>query len=72
MAAKRPWKVRFHYEASIGTGQPITGVTPYAEEISAHSLAKTVSRNGGTATVTYRNPTTGIETVIQTYQPSQP
>lgn len=84
MARKRPWKVRFHYDGTkqfpdcehdfdrayiIDTTRPIDGLHAFASDTQAHHIARTVSRNGGSATVFHRDPTTGIETDHRTYQP---
>lgn len=85
MSQKRPWKVHYHYDGTkqfsdnesmpgaytIDTSRSIDGTMPYSEQDTADAVARKVSRNGGSARVTLRNPATGAETEIATYMPYQ-
>lgn len=53
----------------IDTSRPIDGLTAFITDDAAHRSARTVSRNGGSATVFHRDPTTGIETAHRAYTP---
>lgn len=78
---KRPWKVSYHYDGSkhfpdaeqptsyvIDDSRPINGRSAHADVAQARRAARTISRNGGTATVIYRDPTTHEETALRCYE----
>lgn len=83
MGVRRPWKMRFHYDGTkvasgdpemlgaytIDTTRPIDAVSAHADREVAEDAAQMVSRNGGRASVSYRDPATGVETVVATYAP---
>jgi hypothetical protein len=79
--SNRPWKVRYHYDGSkcfpdpehpslyvIDTSRPINGLNAYSDIAQARRAARTVSRNGGTATVLHRDHHTGEETTLRQYE----
>lgn len=83
MPPKRPWKVHFQHDGTkvfsddetmpdaytIDTSRPIHGTSAHADEGAAHGAARRVSRHGGSARITLRDPHTGTEQVIRTYAP---
>lgn len=83
MGHQRPWKVHFHHDGTktfvdseatpdvyvIDTSRPIDGTSAHADEGTATAAARRVSRNGGHALVTRRDPATGIETEIRAFAP---
>jgi hypothetical protein len=83
MSHKRPWKVHFHHDGTkvfsddesmpgayiIDTSRPIDGTSSHRGEDAA--AARRISRHGGSARITLRDPATGIETEIRTYTPYQ-
>ncbi len=85
MSQKRPWKVHFHHDGTkqfsddesmpdayvIDTSRPINGTSSHRGEDAADAAARGVSRHGGSARITFRDPKTGIETEIRTYTPYQ-
>lgn len=52
---------------TIDTSRPINARSSHNDEASAHDAARTVSRNGGTATVSHRDSVTGEERVVREY-----
>ncbi len=54
---------------TIDTSRPIDGMSSHSYQGEADSAARRVSRNGGTAHITYKDPDTGIETPVITYAP---
>lgn len=69
MGLKRPFKVTYHYDPSVHRAQPIDGTESSHELCKVRELARTVSRAGGTARVWTRDPTTGEDYTLHTYQP---
>lgn len=83
MGQRRPWKVHFHHDGTkefsddmsmpdiyvIDTSKPINGTTAHASEGDADAAARRVSRNGGTAQITLRDPHTGLESLVRTFTP---
>lgn len=81
----RPWKVHFHHDGTkafsvdesmpdaytIDTTRPINGTSSHRGEDAAEAAARRVSRHGGTARITVRDPDTGAETEIRVYTPYQ-
>jgi len=84
MSQKRPWKVHYHHDGTkqfndesmpdayvIDNARPIDGTSSHHGEDAAEAAARGVSRHGGNARITFRDPNTGIETEIRTYTPYQ-
>lgn len=85
MSQKRPWKVHFHHDGTkvfsddesipgayiIDTSRPIGGTSSHRGEDAADAVARRISRHGGSARITLRDPATGIETEIRIYAPYQ-
>lgn len=81
----RPWKVHFHHDGTkvftddetmtgvytIDTSRPIDGISAHGGEDAAEAAGRRVSRHGGTARITFRDPATGAETDVRTYTPYQ-
>jgi hypothetical protein len=82
MELRRPWKVNYQYpgtKISLDPGEstgwcvldpsrPIVGMSSHSELKSARRAARSVSRNGGSASVLYRDDVEGSIT-LRTYQP---
>lgn len=82
---KRPWKMHYHFDGTktfgpddcrstqdmytIDTSRPIDGVSSHSYQAEADIAARRVSRNGGAAHVTYKDPESGIETPVSAYVP---
>ncbi|OKH76721.1 hypothetical protein EB73_02175 [Mycobacterium sp. SWH-M3] len=56
---------------TIDTTRPINGTSSHRGEDAADAAARRVSRHGGTARITVRDPDTGTETEIRIYMPYQ-
>ncbi|SLH41410.1 hypothetical protein [Mycobacteroides abscessus] len=83
MSTRRPWKVHFHHDGTkvfspeesmpqaytIDTSRPIDGTSAHSDDGAAHAAARQVSRNGGSARVTYCDPETGVVRQVRTYAP---
>lgn len=83
MGQQRPWKVHYHHDGTktfsadestlgmytIDRSRPIDGTSSHAHEGAATAAARQVSRNGGSACVTLRDPVTGVQSEIRAYAP---
>jgi hypothetical protein len=85
MGAKRPYKLKYHYDgtridASVSDGfepgmhtiddtRPIDAMDSFPHEGQALREAEGISRRGGRAEVFHRDPVTKIDTPIRTYEP---
>lgn len=82
---KRPWKMRYHFDGTktfgpddgrptqdmytIDTSRPINGMSSHSCQAEADHAARRVSRNGGTAHITYKDPESGLEALVTSYAP---
>ena len=83
MANKRPFKVHYHFDGTkqfsgdetmpdaytIDTSRPIDATSAHASLDTADTVARRVSRNGGSARIALRDNATGAETSIKSYAP---
>ncbi|MGB8403970.1 MAG: hypothetical protein WCE30_07875 [Mycobacterium sp.] len=54
---------------TIDTSRPIDGTSSHGDEGAALATARRVSRHGGHARITQRDPTTGVEKEKRVYTP---